>query len=333
MSKNILLYNSGGGLGDCIQIFDLVISLKNKFKDYNFYYLGAHENHFNSLLKNYNIKINTLDLKIKYFGFRCWHFFLVKYHLKLNNIKKFHLVIDLQSKIRNTLILNRIPCNYFYSQTFNYFFCSHKANYLSIKKNILVNLENIEKLINIKIPLIKYNISLIDEDYFIEAKKILPNNNYIGFSLTQGNVYRKKNWPINKFINVAKKIVEMNKIPVFLIKKNNTKLISKIKNEVKDAIFPEENTKYSDPAFVTALATRLSLTISINNGIMHMVSLAYNPMILLFGSGGPNETEKFAPKYSNVKILNSNKMYKTNDISKISEKDVLDLLKYINYKN
>ena len=65
MNKNILLYNSGGGLGDCIQIFDLVTSLKNNFNDYNFYYLGAHENHFDSLLKNYNIKINTLDLKIK----------------------------------------------------------------------------------------------------------------------------------------------------------------------------------------------------------------------------------------------------------------------------
>ncbi len=330
MSKNILLYNSGGGLGDCIQIFDLVISLKNQFKDYNFYYLGAHENHFNTLLKNYNIKINTLDLKIKYFGFRWWHFFLVNYRLKLSGVKKFHLIIDLQSKIRNTLILNRIPCNYFYSQTFNYSFCSKKMNYLSTKKNILVNLENIEKLLNIKIPLLKYNILTINEDYFIEAKKILPNGNYIGFSLTQGNVYRKKQWPINKFINVAKKIVEMNKVPVFLIKKNDTELISKIKNEVKDSIFPEENAKYSDPAFVTALATRLNLTISINNGIMHMVGLADSPMIVLFGSGGPNETDKFAPKYSNVKILDSNKMYNTKDISKISEKDVLDLIKYIN---
>jgi ADP-heptose:LPS heptosyltransferase len=122
----------------------------------------------------------------------------------------------------------------------------------------------------------------------------------------------------------------MHKVPVFLIKKNNTELIAKIKNEVKEAIFPEENAKYSDPAFVTALATRLNLTISINNGIMHMVSLAYKPMILLFGSGGPREVEKFAPKYSNVKILNSNKMYNTNDISKISENDVLDLVQYIN---
>ena len=59
---------------------------------------------------------------------------------------------------------------------------------------------------------------------------------------------------------------------------------------------------------------------------MHMVSLAKKPMILLFGSGGTNEDEKFAPKYSDVKILNSSKMYNSVDISKISENDVLDLL-------
>ena len=328
MDKNILIYNSGGGLGDSIQIFDLIISLKNKFKDYNFYYIGSHGNHFNNLLKNYNIKINTLDLKIKYFGFRWWHYLLVKYRLKFTNVKKFHLIIDLQSKVRNTLILKKIPYNYFYSQTFNYSFCSKKNNYSDAKTNILENLVNLEKLLDTKIPLLKYNITLIDNDYFIEAKRILPNNNYIGFSITQGNVYRKKNWPINKFINVAKKIVEMNKVPVFLVKKNDSELISKIKNEVKDAVFPEENAKYSDPAFVTALATRLNLTISINNGIMHMVGLANKPMILLFGSGGSNEVEKFAPKYSSVKILNSSKMYNTNDISKISEKDVLELFKY-----
>ena len=57
-----------------------------------------------------------------------------------------------------------------------------------------------------------------------------------------------------------------------------------------------------------------------------MVGLANNPMIVLFGSGGPNDAEKFAPKYFNVKILDSNKMYNTKDISKISEKDVLELI-------
>ena len=64
--KKILIYNSGGGLGDAIQLFPLILS---------FYYLGAHKNHFNDKLKEYNITLETIDLDLKYFGFRWWHFF------------------------------------------------------------------------------------------------------------------------------------------------------------------------------------------------------------------------------------------------------------------
>ena len=41
--KSILLYNSGGGLGDSIQLFPLILSLKNHFKKAKFFYLGAHK--------------------------------------------------------------------------------------------------------------------------------------------------------------------------------------------------------------------------------------------------------------------------------------------------
>ena len=71
--KKILIYNSGGGLGDSIQLFPLLISLKNHFKRTNFYYLGAHANHFIGALKEYNIKLETFELGLKYFGFRWWH--------------------------------------------------------------------------------------------------------------------------------------------------------------------------------------------------------------------------------------------------------------------
>ena len=72
--KNILIYNSGGGLGDSIQLFSLILSLKKNFEQSEFYYLGAHENHFLGSLKDYRINIKTLDLGLKYFGFRLWHF-------------------------------------------------------------------------------------------------------------------------------------------------------------------------------------------------------------------------------------------------------------------
>ena len=37
MKSKILLYNSGGGLGDSIQLFTLILSLKNHFKESDFF--------------------------------------------------------------------------------------------------------------------------------------------------------------------------------------------------------------------------------------------------------------------------------------------------------
>ena len=321
--KNILLYNSGGGLGDCIQLFDLITSLKTKFKNTEIYYLGAHENHFQNSLKEYNISIPTLNMNLQYFGFRWKHLLLTSKNLKKTSIDKFDLIIDLQSKIRNTLILKRIPSNYFYSSTLNYFFSSHKKKYLNTKNNLNLILDNIGKLINEEISHEIYDINNIDKKYFEEAKRILPENKYIGISLTQGNVYRKKSWSIIKFINLSKSLEEKGYRPVFFVKKEEKDLINKIKSENNSAIFPELNTNMSCPALVTAMATRLDKAVSIDNGVMHMMGLANIPMIVLFG---PTNSEKFAPKIENIDILDSKILNKSDDIETIREEDVLKFI-------
>ena len=109
MLNSILLYNSGGGIGDSIQLIKLINTLESEFKNTRLYYLSAHENHFNSSLKNLNCAVETLNLEIKYFGFRWWHAFLINKKIKEKNIKKFDQKIDFQSKIRNSLILKMIP--------------------------------------------------------------------------------------------------------------------------------------------------------------------------------------------------------------------------------
>ena len=321
--NKILLYNSGGGLGDCIQLFDLITSLKIKFKNSEIYYLGAHENHFQKSLKEYNIDIPTFNIDLKYFGFRWKHLLLTKNKLKTISVSKFDLVIDLQSKIRNTLILKQIPSKYFYSPTMDYFFSSDKNKYLNTKNNINLILDNVGKLINEEIKKIKYDISSIDKKYFEEANRILPESDYLGISLTQGNVYRKKSWSLNKFLNLSKSIVEKGYKPVFLIKNDEKDLINKIKSQISSAIFPELNTNLACPAFITAISTRLKKAISIDNGIMHMIGLANIPMIVLFG---PTNSEKFAPKIQNIKVLDSKIMNNSNDIETIKEDDVLKFI-------
>ena len=316
----ILIYNSGGGIGDSIQLFDIILTLKNNFSKDEIYYLSAHDNHFNQRLLDFNLKVKPLITEIKYFGFRIWHFFYAKKILKKNLIENFDLIIDLQSKLRNTFILRQFPHKNFYSSTLNFKFCTKKNQYLHTKHNIQNVITNLEKILGYSIPFYEYKMDLINKKYFEEAKKLLPQKNYIGFSITQGNEYRKKSWPIKNFINLANEISKLNKTPVFFIEKDNKDLINYISSSVKGAIFPETQSSLSGPPFVTALASRLEKSISIDNGIMHMIALAKIPMIVLFG---PTSSEKFSPKHNNVSVLDSKKIYNSSDISKITLNDVL----------
>ena len=315
--KKILIYNSGGGLGDSIQTFPLILSLKGHFRKAKFYYLGAHENHFNGKLKEYNISLETVDLNLKYFGFRWWHLFFVKKRASEKTFGKFDLIIDLQSKFRNSLILSRIPNSSFYSKTMNGFFSSKKIKF---SKD---HLKNLNLFLGEDIVELDYKVKKLPKQILSEAKKLLPNSNYVGFSITQGNEYRKKSWSIYKFISLANKVLSKNKTPVFFIEKEKLDLIEKIKNQVPGAIFPELKSEMACPALVTALSSRLDTAVSIDNGIMHMMSLADIPMIVLFG---PTSSEKFAPKNKYTKILDSKLLHDTKDINSIEVDEVFSLI-------
>jgi len=320
MINRILLYNSGGGIGDAIQILPLINSLRKQFNSAEFFYLCAHENHFNTTLLDLKSKIDSLELNIKYFGFRWWHLLIVKKKIKKFNIDKFDLVIDLQSKIRNTLILKMIPHKYFLSACFNFRLSKPR---LKIKKSNNINndiLIAMNSTLKTNCKLIEYDTKNIEIKFLKEAQKLLPNNNYVGFSITQGNVYRKKEWPLINIINICKKLKQKNKIPVFFVEKKNTELKKKIIALIPESLFPEHETKLCSPALVTSLGKRLDFAISIDNGIMHMLSLGKIPMIVLFG---PTSSEKFAPNYKDLIILDSKKIKKTSDISSISAEDVL----------
>ena len=316
--KKILIYNSGGGLGDSIQIIPLILSLKNHYRKSKIFYLGAHPNHFEGKLKEYNVQIETLNLNLRYFGFRWWHYIYAKKNFNIKKEAKFDLIVDLQSKFRNSLILKRIPHINFYSTTYNNLFSTKKMKYRS--KN---HIENLSIFLEEKIKNINFNYKKLPKNLLNEAKRLLPKSNYVGFSVTQGNQYRKKSWSIYKFISLANKCLLKNKVPVFFIERNQTLIIDKIKSQVPAALFPELKSELSCPALVTALSARLDQAITIDNGVMHMMSLANIPMIVLFG---PTNSEKFAPKNNFTKILDSKIIHKTSYIESISVDEVFNLI-------
>ena len=320
MINSLLLYNSGGGIGDSLQILPLITTLKSNLKNTKFFYLSAHENHFNSSLRDFNTQINTLDLNIKYFGFRWWHTLVVKKKIKNKNIHQFDLIIDLQSKIRNSLILKLIPHKSFISSCLNFRLSNPNLKIPKEKKNYNTALKAINTIYKKNYKIEEFNINKIDRKFFSESEKLLPKNNYVGFSITQGNIYRKKEWSLDNIIKLCNKLIEFKKIPVFFIEKKNKELINKIKNLISYAKFPENESEFTSPALVTCLAKRLDFAITIDNGIMHMLSLAKIPMISLFG---PTDSEKFAPTYKNSIVLDSKKIYKNKNVSSITVEDVM----------
>ena len=185
--KKILIYNSGGGLGDSIQLFPLIISLKNHFKQTKFYYLGAHKNHFEGKLKEYDIRLETFDLGLKYFGFRWWHLIFAKKRANEKNIGKFDIIIDLQTKFRNSFILKKIPHSIFYSRTMRGLFSSKKIKTISSN-----HIENLSLFFEEDVVELNFKVNKLPKNLLAEAKRLLPNSNYVGFSITQGNEYRKK---------------------------------------------------------------------------------------------------------------------------------------------
>jgi len=225
-----------------------------------------------------------------------------------------------QSKLRNTLIVKQIPCTNFFSTTFKFIFCSKKNKYLNNESDLSSNiLSNLKLFLNLEIKKIDYDLKLLPIKYINEAKRLLPGKNYIGFSVTQGNKYRLKSWPIQNFIDLAGKHTLNGKNIVFFIEKSEIELINKIKKKLPNAIFPENNSKLNCPALITALSSRLEKAVTIDNGVMHMMALAKIPMVTLFG---PTSSKKFSPKMKNVKILDSKNLYRTTNISRITVEDV-----------
>ena len=170
----------------------------------------------------------------------------------------------------------------------------------------------------------EYNINKIHKKFHLESEKLLPNKNYVGFSITQGNVYRKKEWPLDNVIEISSKLLEKGKIPVFFIEKKNIELKNKINSLLPNALFPEHESELSCPSLVSCLGKRLDFAISIDNGVMHMLSLSKVPMIALFG---PTDAEKFAPNYKQSIILDSKKIYNSKNVADITVGDVLQAAK------
>ena len=321
--ENILFINTGGGIGDaliCIPIFNYI---NENFKPKNiFYYSSDLENFwFEEKLKEYKpnnlITIKNFPL---HFGFRNHHSKISKKLIEKFDFDYFDLIIDNQTRLKNTFIYRKIPHKYFISPSLNYLF-SKPLFFTKKRKNLLMRLLfYFDKIIGKKsIP--NYKIE-IPEKFANKARELMPNNKkYIGFSITAGHPTRIKELSIHEIIKVAN-YYSKDFIPTFFIEDKYLEIKKRLKDEINNSFFPEENLdkEFKKPMIVTAMGSLTEFNISIDNGISHMLSFSNSKNYIFFN----RSSEKFKPSNNNSAIYDCEKTDK--NIDKLSSEEIIDFI-------
>ena len=329
--KNVLLYNSGGGLGDSLLMIPLIQWLKDYYQLSKIHYIqNGIQKHFETSLKDFdNGFVHTINFLPENYAFfkltrikNYSHFKFGKQMLETIGIKKFDLIIDGQTRVNNSLVLKSIPHKYFISPSCR-FLLSKPKKFIYNSKHVCGRIfDYFEKTLNINVS-IPTELNYIQEKYLDEASKLFKNHKkYIGFSITAGHPTREKEISLKTIVEVANYFSDKNFVPTFLIEEKYKEKINTIKTMVRNPYFPEHLAQSSlkNPLLVVAMGRKLHSAISINNGIMHMLGLAGTKTAIFFDEN----SDKFRPLNGNKsKIYSSSKNKETKDLT---PKDIINFV-------
>ena len=221
---------------------------------------------------------------------------------KAKNFSNFDIVIDTQKRVLTTLILKKINCDIFISQSANFFFSDLKPdtkNEVNLSKQ-LINLAEI------------FNYKKIDDSFSIKtnkSKKVV---------ICPGASAEWKSWNLENFMEFAKYLIQKKFLPIFVLGPKEKNLERKILNAFgKSRIFIS-----NDPIKTIEFSANAKVGISNDTGCGHLIANSGIPLITLFG---PTNSEKFRPIGNPFnKVISSVKEYGSNDINTIKPKLLIE---------
>ena len=300
--KYILYIHTGGGIGDALTSLPVLNYINENFHPEKIFYYctDLQQFWFENKLSDFKPK-NLISVKDfpEHFGFRDNHKSISKNLINKFNFDYFDLIIDNQTRLKNTLIYKKIPHKYFISPCINFLF---SRPFFFIKKNKHVTLRIIEYLNKILKENIKPNYKIeIPNNFSNLATKLMPEDKkYVGFSITAGHPTRIKEINLSEIIKLANHYSRTH-IPTFFIENKYIKLKETLKKEIKNIFFPEEfiENSYQKPMIVTALGSLTEFNITIDNGISHMLSFSNNKTYIFYNES----SKKFMPHNKNCSVF------------------------------
>lgn len=321
--EKILVYVYEDLLGDAILKLPFLYTLRTHFPRAHITWCAGggksvYSSTLNKLAQEYLDDILEIPLG------RSWKELIQKSPFK-NRV--FDLIIDTQRDLKTTLALKKIPHRSFLSRTSGFLFSDFKPK-SSLKPGLHLSAQLIfllELLRGQKIVQKQVKFSLL-QDYKKKVKTFFPSGNtYIGFAPGAGN--RKKCWPLERFIEVARFVVTQGKVPVFLLGPGEEEWYERLKSQVPEALFPlqENPSLLSDPLFTAATGFFLQAIVTNDSGVGHLLSLSDTKIISLFG---PTKAEKVHPLTQNLVLVKAQD-FKGQNMEDIPADCIINILKNI----
>jgi ADP-heptose:LPS heptosyltransferase len=126
------------------------------------------------------------------------------------------------------------------------------------------------------------------------AHDLPPGPSYIG--LAPGSREARKNWPLDRYAQVATALAAGGHVPVFILGPFERLWLDELRARVPVALFPE-----IEPIDRTlALISRLTLVVANDSGMGHMTAALGVPLVSLFG---PTEADRWRPFGGHVLVI------------------------------
>ena len=296
--KTVLVYVGGDLVGDAVMKLPFVRALRHIWPHAHItWYAGKYRSAFAHELSP--LVVGLIDEVIEDTGLGRSIFKLFRRPVAE---RFFDLVIDTQRGGGTTFLVRRIRHKAFVSGTANFLFSSIKPPSAYRRPNSMI--AQMLDLLTLAaghptVPHSKLNINADDKS---AAKQALPEGqSYVGLAPGAGG--RHKCWPLENFIALANRQIEMGRCPVFILGPEEGDLYKLLRQREVRALFPTvRGATKPNPSvtFSIALAQRLSIAVANDSGTGHILAAADIPLVSLFG---PTPAEKFAPTTNKLEII------------------------------
>ncbi len=318
--RSILVYVGGDLVGDAVMKLPFVRALRHAWPEAHVTWCaGKHRSAFAHELQP--LTGGLIDEVIEEAGFDRALPMLLRRPL---GGRAFDLVIDTQRGVPVTLLLRRIRHRRFISGAADFLLSDAKPprgyrRPAGMVRQMLDLLETASGL-----PAVPDAPLAIDSGTLAAAEAALPAGPvYIGLAPGAGD--RRKCWPLENFIALARRQIEAGRTPVFILGPAEGEWLDRLRKVVPNARFPTAGTDGSltpTIALSVALGRRLAAAVANDAGTGHILAAADAPLVSLFG---PTPAAKFAPAATRREVIEA-QSFGSDDMAAVPVDAVADAL-------